>query len=107
MSKYIITAFDNKDKEIAIDLNKVTTTDPMIAKCERNGVEGVALVGSGLVKDTKYAFFVPLDVFIEFMLWKLLHDEWRVGALATQTLAREKVTLLDWDGSRLHNLWTN
>ena len=72
---FLVTAFDKDDKEIAVDLEQVTDANPMIAACERKGIDGVALVGRGLVKNAKYAFFIPMDVFVEFILWKLVNDE--------------------------------
>ena len=76
MSKYIVTAFENKsdrpgeERQVAIDLKQITGLDPMIGACERNGVDGVVFLVSGK-KDTKYAYFVILDTFVEFLAWDM------------------------------------
>ena len=76
MSKYIVTAFENKsnrpgeERQVAIDLKQITDMNPMIGACEREGVDGVVILVSGK-KDTKYAYFVILDTFVEFIAWDM------------------------------------
>ena len=73
---FLAEVIDKNDNKIAVDLKRVTDTDPMIAACEHEGVDGVALAGFGLPKaGDKYIFFVPMEAFVDFIMWKLIHDQ--------------------------------
>ena len=72
---YIVTAYNKDDVEITIDLEEITSTNPRIAGCDRNGVKGVVLLDFGSDDKPKYVYFISLDVFVEFMFWKYVQDE--------------------------------
>jgi len=76
MSKFLTTAFKStpeskSDEEVVIDLKEVTSMfDPNIASVARNGVDGVVLMVT-TPKHERYAFFVVLDTFSEFVAWEM------------------------------------
>tara|TARA_B100001250_G_C19270211_1_gene558745 strand:- start:90 stop:332 length:243 start_codon:yes stop_codon:yes gene_type:complete len=76
MSKFLTTAYkttpeSENDEEVVIDLKEVTSMfDPMIGLFARNGVDGIMLMVTTPLL-TKYAFFVVLDTFVEFIAWDL------------------------------------
>lgn len=76
MSKFLTTAFKSTaetpgDKEVVIDLKEVTSMfNPKIIGVARNGVEGVVLMVT-TPKHERYAFFVVLDTFSEFVAWEM------------------------------------
>ena len=76
MSKFLTTAFKSTpesegDEEVVIDLREVTSKfNPMIGGVARNGVDGVVLMVT-TPKHKRYAFFVVLDTFVEFVAWEM------------------------------------
>ena len=76
MSKFLTTAFKSTpeskgDEEVVIDLREVTSEfNPMIGSVARNGVDGVVLMVT-TPKHKRYAFFVVLDTFVEFLAWEM------------------------------------
>ena len=76
MSKFLTTAFKStpdspEDEEVVIDLREVTSMfNPKIGGVERNGVDGVVLLVT-TPKHERYAFFVILDTFVEFVAWEM------------------------------------
>jgi hypothetical protein len=85
MSKYIITAMKNPCINIegeeallveeAIDLVALTDMNPrMIMGVEMNGEEGAALLVESTSKAPDYAYFVSIQVLIEFCEWKMANE---------------------------------
>lgn len=74
MSSYICVAFDaTNDKEVVIDLKKVTEGDPLVARGARNGEDGVMILANPRVSDG-FVYFLYLDDFAGFLLWNLSND---------------------------------
>lgn len=82
MSKYIITAMKNPTIHIegesallveeAIDLVALTDTNPkMMLGVELDGVEGAAILVKSTNKAPDYAYFVSIQVLIEFCEWQM------------------------------------
>jgi len=76
MSKFLTTAFKStpeskSDEEVVIDLKEVTSMfNPKIGGVARKGVDGVVLMVT-TPKHERYAFFVVLDTFAEFVAWEM------------------------------------
>lgn len=74
MSSYICVAFDaTNDKEVVIDLKKVTEGDPLVARGKRKGEDGVMILANPRVSD-RFVYFLYLDDFADFLLWDLSNN---------------------------------
>ena len=75
-TKYIVKAYTPrtdvpwKDTEVLVDLVEVLDDDAMVRACKREAVEGVAVRTVNPRRD----FFVDLNSFMDFIVWKFMLD---------------------------------